>query len=79
VVVDTAGCGCNSHLDVNTRRTRRGAVRGETRAPIKRSPVRTTAGDCIRSYASNNSFAKEQSAFVCVSAFGAWYVAATAI
>lgn len=68
MVVDTAGCGCNSHLDVNTRRTRRGAVRGETRAPIKRSPVRTTAGDCIRSYASNNSFAKEQSAFVCVSA-----------
>lgn len=45
MVVGTAGCGCNSHLDVNTRR---GAVRGGTKAPAQ-VPF-PSANDCWELY-----------------------------
>jgi hypothetical protein len=53
VVVGSAGCGCTSHLDVNTRR---GAVRERQELPPNyRSP---SPGNFIRSCAPNNLRAK---------------------
>lgn len=72
VVVGSAGCGCTSHLYVNTGR---GAVRGEESTVQRREQLLGIDRSC----APNSSRAKKHQSYVLIAAFGAWYVVAAAI